>query len=877
MLLVLVPPFALGGRYAWGQLVLVLLVLSWAVAWLVNGLRSGRLELEWSWSYLLWLGGCSLAIAQIAPLSEATRDALSPRIRELLPLLTSDTVESAMAGLEPWRFLSLTPGRTVEGLAIFLCLGAVWFLAVQQLRTAEHVRKLLAVMFAAGLLIAVFGLIQWIFWNGRFYWLFDVPGIPTHRQLHGPFTNRNHFAGFLALTIGPACYWVVELLQEAKTGGRNNFSNSGWLGLSQRSPGHPELTGVSQTSPQPAAAVGNGLCAVPTGSRRNAAEGVPSRLGALRLPWEVRLFGALVGLATILAACLLSLSRGGAIVAVMALCCAGGGLAVVVPELRKGLLVLGSFCAFVAGCLSVVGLPAILERLGTLSWENLAASAKPEGRLSLWSALLRAVSDFPIFGTGFGSHRYIYPLYMTASADGAFTHAENCYLQLWVEGGLIALNLAVIALLMVGCWSVRAIRFGNRSIRSLAVAISGSLLAAAVHAAVDFVWYVPAYAVALLMLAAAAYRLSRLSCPAGLVDGAQSSVFAVPRILRWAMVAALAIVGCAAISHFARKTTAEHAWLGYIRRLESVEKRPEQDTADAQGLRIELLKRCLAARPDDSEAHLKLAQIYACQCAQAETAEQRQRYRACVRMHCQEAVRGCPLLGEAYVVMATQVAPASEGSGIAAAYAAQAVRVRPHQPDICFAAGYELFKQQRPAAALACWKLAANCGWEWEQRVVQLVAPHTDPQTLVAHLAPSPRALVWAAEHCCNDAAATNKQHELLTLAKVQTENSVTARPSHSGAADLLLLHQICRRLGDNPAADQAMERYVRVSGRNFESVLEQAKWYLATGRSERAHQLLERCRAERPNDPDVRRLVGESMVSTSGGLAEPAVLESRL
>ena len=104
MLLLLVPPFALGGRYAWGQLVIVALVIVWAAAWLVNGLRSGRLELEWSWSHLLWIGGCLLALVQIVPVSEATRDALSPRIHELLPLFTTDTAESATAGRGQWRF-----------------------------------------------------------------------------------------------------------------------------------------------------------------------------------------------------------------------------------------------------------------------------------------------------------------------------------------------------------------------------------------------------------------------------------------------------------------------------------------------------------------------------------------------------------------------------------------------------------------------------------------------------------------------------------------------------------------------------------------------------------------------------------------------------
>jgi len=72
------------------------------------------------------------------------------------------------------------------------------FLAAQAFRTVDDFRGFVWFTMAYGFLVALFGILQHLTFNGKLYWFREMHygGIPF-----GPYVNRNHFAGFAELVI----------------------------------------------------------------------------------------------------------------------------------------------------------------------------------------------------------------------------------------------------------------------------------------------------------------------------------------------------------------------------------------------------------------------------------------------------------------------------------------------------------------------------------------------------------------------------------------------------------------------------------------------------------------------------------------------------
>lgn len=100
-----------------------------------------------------------------------------------------------------------------------------------------------------------------------------------------------------------------------------------------------------------------------------------------------------------------------------------------------------------------IGLDAVISRFFT-------ASEGFEDRWRLWQNTFQIVRDYPLFGSGLGTFTQIFPAYRSFHIRGLVTHAENDFLQLASEAGLIGAGLLLILFL---CLSYRAIS-GLRSI-----------------------------------------------------------------------------------------------------------------------------------------------------------------------------------------------------------------------------------------------------------------------------------------------------------------------------------------------------------------------------------------------------------------------------
>jgi O-antigen ligase len=105
---------------------------------------------------------------------------------------------------------------------------------------------------------------------------------------------------------------------------------------------------------------------------------------------------------------------------------------------------------------------------------------------------VRLVSDFPIFGTGFGTFKFAFLLYDTENG-GWLTHAHNDYLEHLTEGGVVGAGLfflvgAILLFSLFSLWNSRQ----NPEILGLVLGVLVSVAAAAFHSGFDFALRIPA-------------------------------------------------------------------------------------------------------------------------------------------------------------------------------------------------------------------------------------------------------------------------------------------------------------------------------------------------------------------------------------------------
>jgi O-antigen ligase len=99
-----------------------------------------------------------------------------------------------------------SPYDTRTELALLVADVILLFLAAQAFRTSEDWRSFVWFVMGFGFLVAIFGILQQLTFNGKLYWFREMRygGIPF-----GPYVNRNHFAGFIELVIPVALVPLV--------------------------------------------------------------------------------------------------------------------------------------------------------------------------------------------------------------------------------------------------------------------------------------------------------------------------------------------------------------------------------------------------------------------------------------------------------------------------------------------------------------------------------------------------------------------------------------------------------------------------------------------------------------------------------------------
>ncbi len=387
-----------------------------------------------------------LGLVQTLPLGPAVVGTLSPQALRLREAVRADEtvadLERAWLGVDPASLetapaLSVDPRATREALRTGTALVALVLCATTVARVCG-LERLAWWLTAAAAFQALYGILALASGQAR---IWHIPKRYYLDSATGTFVNRNHFAAFLAGTL-------------------------------------------------PAAAA----AALPGSRGREPAGGLRRRLLALGEEGAARALMLSVLLALGAAGLLVSFSRAGTALGVVAL--AWTALVAGRRRLRRPAVALALLLACAAVPLAQIGADRLAARYGR-AVDDVAAAG---GRVTVWRDTLRLAAAFPVAGTGFGTFERVYPSFRSPEVRLHYSHAHSEPLQWLAEGGLVGALLLLAALVPL---LRRAVACLSGSAGALPVGLAAGLAAIGLHGFVDFPLRIPALAGLAAVLAGA--------------------------------------------------------------------------------------------------------------------------------------------------------------------------------------------------------------------------------------------------------------------------------------------------------------------------------------------------------------------------------------
>lgn len=741
-----VAPLALAGRFAPGRLLLAILVAVTTLAWFVSRAFTPRERVSWLWTGAEWVACCAilLTVLQIVPLSASTRDWVTPAMPQLLPLHrvdglaanAADAGHESAAALDPaaevsresgyrfpeWNTASLAPHATRGGVAMTILYVVIFFVVLQRARRRSDVETLLKAVAIAGVSMAVLGLLQKLFGNGRFLWFMAHPSRDTLVAVKGTFVNENHFAHYLALSIGPLLWWLVKIQEE-------------------------------------------------TGTQKVAFGAAP------RHAMSMRQVGICAGLGAVLLAGLLTYSRGGLAVMMLATVVTTGFFVYQKRVGRNAIIAVTLVSAVAVLALWIHGQEILSRELASLQDISVETLDKDAGRRKIWTAVLKAVPDFAMLGSGVGSHRYVYPTFFEGHSQVQYTHAESGFLNVLLETGGPGFGLLLVGIGFFARWLIRP--FFNEEkpeLAFLAVPLVSGFCVSVAHGIFDFNWYIPANMTMTLVLAALAARLWDLSRGGHYVH---LSKFA------WSAVGGVAVASTAfSAMHFVPPARAQGPWHEYMAwslatnrfQEKSIGPGRQKDLGFVDGsdpdnvdYMIDLLDEALELDPRNGRAHVRMASMCmrqfelkqadsdnAMNLAQIRDAalasefpshqamsdwvtkvvgENRQ-YLDRVLWHSQQGIRSTPTEGRGYMLLGEVAFLDPELTGSEYELLRQAYAVRPYDSGVQFVYGRQKMLAGESEDAMQLWKEAFARGHRVRKRIIDAVGFQAPPEEILGVFQP---------------------------------------------------------------------------------------------------------------------------------------------
>jgi len=150
-----------------------------------------------------------------------------------------------------------------------------------------------------------------------------------------------------------------------------------------------------------------------------------------------------------------------------------------------------------------IGLDAVVSRFFTVS-ESF------EERWMFWADTFQIFKTFPLIGSGLGTFVHVFPMYRSFHIRGLVTHAENDFLQLLSEVGLIGIGLLLILFLFLFFKVVSGIRSLSQRDSQKYIGMGGivGILALMFHSIVERNIQIPANAFLYAFIWAAVLKIS---------------------------------------------------------------------------------------------------------------------------------------------------------------------------------------------------------------------------------------------------------------------------------------------------------------------------------------------------------------------------------
>ncbi len=451
LLMVFFSPWAFGAVHPFFEMILYWGVATTVGLWALKILSTR--EFCWTPDFFLFclVGLLLVACIQMVSWPEAVLEYVSPRTGGIydrfLSVRDNPGINNfAQWGSVPGTTISLSPGATRWTLLRILAVVLFYASIANTFATKRSFRRLAILCTFQGAGLAMFAILQFLSARPSFvYWSWETAG-----RCYGPFVCRNHFPFYVNICVGLA----IGL-----------FFSRIW-----KSTRHPESTSSYPT------------------------QGIVDLLRTPECLW------ILAGVILMVGSNFLSLSRGGMVAFLIAISL---GIFLQWRVLGKsfsgGLWFLGVFLVF--GFLSWVGLQQIEHRIDTL-WQ---ADTLQQSRFYIWQRVWPRVSEFPIWGSGFGTFLHMDQMSRHPGDDSTLfvEFAHNEYLHVLVEGGCLSLLFVLLAvgyLLRTGYIGYKKSPFDSTG--NLVLGGLLGLTTVVVHSWVDFGLHIPAIVVLVTVVSA---------------------------------------------------------------------------------------------------------------------------------------------------------------------------------------------------------------------------------------------------------------------------------------------------------------------------------------------------------------------------------------
>ncbi len=441
--LLIITPFIGATEYIWPQSIIIFLGSIFVFIFTFTLFKSKNIEFLNTLLIPLLFIFFAIILFTLVPLPKGLLKVVSPNTYSLYKdYLPGYADGSFFSTLKP---LTLDPYRTLISVSMLFTYAIVFFCLINKFDTSRSRTRVAQLIIIMSTIIASWGLLDIFSANEKLFRIKEViSGDPT-----GPFINTIHFAHFMALCIPLSLgMWLARIGSEIE---EIRFS-------------------------------------IVKGFIRNCVKVIKYSIFYL-LPAMIMTF-----------ALFKSLSRG-AILSFFISIIVFMFLQLVKRNTRRKAFLLLSIIIFSLIIVFSLDKGEVKSRIETLKTPMKTDSAQT--RTTAWKDTFQMFKDFPLFGTGLNSYQIIFPKYKSIFGSGKmfFTHAENDYIEMLAEIGIVGSICIILALIIF----LRNVFYNFKreedalKVTLLASGIS-SFAAISFSALTDFVFHIPAISLVFIFI-----------------------------------------------------------------------------------------------------------------------------------------------------------------------------------------------------------------------------------------------------------------------------------------------------------------------------------------------------------------------------------------